>query len=181
MAEAGTPPQLTPDVGEGDHVRGAANATVTVVEYGDFECPFCGEAYGVVRDLERRYGDQTRFVFRHFPLPEVHPYAQRAAEASEAAAVQGRFWEMHDYLFEHQPSLAVPDLLRYAADLGFDVDRVRTELDERAYRDRVLADVASGQQSGVAGTPTFFVNGQRMDGGWDVRTLSAAIERARSG
>ena len=167
---------VTPSVGECDHTRGAEAAAVTLVEYGDFECPFCGEAYRIVREVERRYGERVRFVFRHFPQPEIHPYAQRAAEVAEAAAAQGKFWEMHDYLFEHQPSLAVPDLLRYAADLGLDVDRIRTELEERVYRDRVLADVASGQQSGVPGTPGFFVNSRFMDQGWDLRTLSAAIE-----
>ena len=167
---------LTPPVGDGDHIRGEEAAAVTVVEYGDFECPFCGEAYRIVKELERRYSDRVRFVFRHFPLPHVHPYAQRAAEVAEAAAAQGKFWEMHDYLFEHQPSLAVPDLLRYAAALDLDADRIREELDERVYRDRVLADVASGQKSGVPGTPAFFVNGRFMDQGWDLRRLSAAIE-----
>jgi protein-disulfide isomerase len=167
---------LTPPVGDGDHIRGAETAAVTVVQYGDFECPFCGEAYRIVRELERRYEGRVRFVFRHFPLPQVHPYAQRAAEVAEAAAAQGKFWQMHDYLFEHQPSLAVPDLLRYASDLGLDVGLIRDELDERVYRDRVLADVASGEQSGVPGTPGFFVNGRFMDQGWDLRTLLAAIE-----
>lgn len=178
MSEDGMAGGLRAPVNEQDHARGGVGAPVTVVEYGNFECPFCGEAYRIVREVERRYGDGLRIVFRHFPLPDVHPYSQRAAEAAEAAAAQGKFWEMHDYLFEHQPSLAVPDLLRYAAALDLDVDRIRTELDGRVYRDRVLADVASGQQSGVAGTPSFFVNGRFMDRGWDLRTLSAAIDGA---
>ncbi len=167
---------LTPPVGEGDHVRGNESAPVMVVEYGDFECPFCGEAYKIVRAVEQRFGDNVRFVFRHFPLPRIHPYAQRAAEVAEAAGEQGKFWEMYDYLFTHQPSLAVPDLLRYARDLDLDVDRIREELDERVYRDRVAADVASGQASGVPGTPAFFVNGRIMDQGWDLRRMTAAIE-----
>ncbi len=178
MSEDGSAGGLIPSISERDHIRGGVAAAVTVVEYGDFECPFCGEAYGIARELERRYGDRVRFVFRHFPLPDVHPYAQRAAEFAEAAAAQGKFWEMHDYLFEHQPSLAVPDLLRSATALNLDVDRIRTELDGRVYRDRVLADVASGQQSGVSGTPSFFVNGRLMDRGWDLRTLTAAIDGA---
>ena len=180
MIEDGTEGSLTPPVSEQDHARGGVEAPVTVVEYGDFECPFCGEAYRIVRQLERRYGDRVRFVFRHYPLPDVHPYAQRAAEAAEAAAAQGKFWEMHNYLFEHQPSLAVSDLLRSAAALSLDVDRIRTELEGRVSRDRVLADIASGRQSGVSGTPTFFVNGRLMDRGWDLRTLTAAIDAERS-
>ncbi|MBA2277413.1 MAG: thioredoxin domain-containing protein [Chloroflexia bacterium] len=176
MAQSNVTNELTQPLNAQDHVRGGADAPVTLVEYGDFECPFCGETYQVVRALERRFGDRFRHVFRHYPLPDVHPYAQRAAEASESAAAQGRFWEMHDYLFEHQPSLSVPDLLRYAADLDLDIERVSEELAERTHRERVLADLATGEQSGVEGTPTFFLNGRRVEQGWNRKSLTVMIE-----
>jgi protein-disulfide isomerase len=169
--------KLAMPVGERDHARGPAGAPVTLVEYGDFECPFCGMAYPAVKELRRRLGARLRVVFRHFPRPE-HPHARHAAEAAEAAAAQGRFWEMHDALFEHQQALDDEQLVRYAAELGLDADRVRRELAEHRHRDRVQEDVLSGIHSGAHGTPTFFVNGVLHDGRWELAELLAAIEAA---
>ena len=173
-----TSASLAIPVGEHDRVRGPAEAPITLVEYGDFECPFCGMAYPVVRELGRRLGDRLRVVFRHFPLRDQHPHAQHAAEAAEAAAEQGKFWEMHDALFEHQQALADAHLIRYAAELGLDTNRFRRELTEHRYRDRVQEDVLSGLHSGVRGTPTFFVNGVRHEGRWEIEDLLAAIAAA---
>jgi protein-disulfide isomerase len=170
--------QLTPPIGERDHIQGLADAPVTLVEYADFECPFCGDAFAIVREAQRRLSDRLRFVYRHFPVPSVHPHAQRAAEATEAAAAQGSFWAMHDYLFTHQPSLAEPDLIRYAGLLGLDVDRFARDLRDGSFAARVREDLASGRQSGVSSTPTFFINGRRHDGSWDLKPLLAALETA---
>ena len=173
--------RLTPPVQEGDHATGPADAPVTLVEYGDFECPYCGMAYPIVKAAQRRLGDRLRFVFRHFPLKESHPHAKHAAEASEAAAEQGAFWGMHDALYEHQHALADADLLRYATQLGLDAERVGRELAEGTYARRVRDDFRSGVTSGVNGTPTFFVNGERYDGAWVdegtfIRALRVAAE-----
>lgn len=178
MSSDQTTPQLTPPVGEHDHVQGPVDAPVTLVEYADFECPFCGDAFSIVREAQRRLGARLRVVFRHFPDPAVHPRAQRAAEAAEAAAAQGSFWPMHDYLFTHQPSLAEPDLIRYAALLGLDVERFARELRDGTHAARVRDDLASGRESGVAGTPTFFINGRLHEGSWDLKPLLAALEEA---
>jgi protein-disulfide isomerase len=159
-------------------VQGPAGAPITPVEYADFECPFCGDAFAIVREAQRRLGDRLRFVFRHFPDPSVHPRAQRAAEAAEAAAAQGSFWAMHDYLFTHQSSLAEPELIRYSGLLGLDVDRFARDLRDGSFSARVREDVASGRQSGVTGTPTFFINGRRHEGSWDLKPLLAALESA---
>jgi Na+:H+ antiporter, NhaA family len=167
--------RLDPPLSDRDHTQGPPDAPFVLVEYGDFECPFCGDAFGTVKEVQRRLGERLLFAFRHFPLPRVHPHAQRAAEAAEAAAAQGAFWPMHDYLYTHQPSLAEPDLIRDAAALGLDVDRFAEELRTRRYADRVREDARSGERSGVTGTPTFFVNGVRHDGPWDARTLVAAL------
>jgi NhaA family Na+:H+ antiporter len=167
--------RLDPPLSERDHTLGPPDAQLVLVEYGDFECPFCGDAFGIVKEVQRRLGDRLRFAFRHFPVTRVHPHAQRAAEAAEAAAAQGAFWPMHDYLYTHQPSLAEPDLIRHAATLGLDVERFAEDLQSRRYADRVRADVLSGERSGVTGTPTFFVNGDRHQGPWDVRALVAAL------
>jgi protein-disulfide isomerase len=162
---------------EHDHVRGAAEAPVTLVEYGDFECPFCGRAEPVVRELLADFGD-VRYVWRHLPLSDVHPRAQLAAEASEAAAAQGAFWEMHDLLLGHQDALRVADLIRHAEGLGLDVDRFTEELRKHVHAPRVAEDVDSADLSGVSGTPTFFVNGRRHYGAYDIDTLSAAVRAA---
>ncbi len=161
-----------------DHVRGPADAAVTLVEYGDFECPYCGQAEGVVRDL---LGSETdvRYVWRHLPLTDVHPNAQAAAEASEAAARQGRFWDMHDLLMDRQDQLGERDLLRHARELGLDTEAFREDLARRRGARRVAEDVDSADLSGVSGTPTFFVNGRRHHGAFDIDALKRAVEQAR--
>ena len=167
---------LTPPVGPRDHALGAADARVTLVEYGDFECPFCGRAYPELKQVLRRLKGKIRFVFRHFPLSAEHPHAQHAAEVAEAAAAQGKFWEMHDLLYQRQAALADEDLVRYARELGLDAERERREL--LAHAARVREDVVSGAESGVSGTPRFFINGRRHEEPGDVKTLAAALRRA---
>ncbi|MGP3925702.1 Na+/H+ antiporter NhaA [Streptomyces sp. 8N616] len=161
-----------------DHVRGPLDAPVTLVEYGDFECPYCGQAEPVVRDLLADFGD-LRYVWRHLPLNDVHPNAQLAAEASEAAAARGAFWEMHDLLLGHQGALRIPDLVRYAEEIGLDTERFREDLLARVGAARVAEDVESADLSGVSGTPTFFINGRRHQGAYDIAGLSAAVRAAR--
>jgi Na+/H+ antiporter NhaA len=161
-----------------DHVRGPAEAPVTLVEYADFECPFCGRSEPVVRALLAEFGDELRYVFRHLPLTDVHPHAELAAEAAEAAAAQGRFWDLHDLLFEHQDELEPHELVRHARELGLDVGRFVEELRARVHRARVLEDIESADASGVAGTPTFFVNGRRHHGAYDLATLSQLVRAA---
>jgi protein-disulfide isomerase len=162
-----------------DHIRGPEKSPVTVVEYGDFECPYCGEAEPVIRALLADYGD-VRYVWRHLPLTDVHPHAQLAAEGSEAAAKQDRFWEMHDLLLAHQGALTAKDLVSYARDLGLDTDRFAAALRRHAGSAKVASDVDSADLSGVGGTPTFFVNGRRHHGAYDTATLSAAVRAARA-
>ena len=169
---------LTPPVSADDHRAGSDDAPVTLVEYGDYECPHCGVAYPVVQEIRRILGPDLRFVFRNFPLAQIHPHAQRAAEAAEAAAAQGEFWGMHDLLFENQDALEESDLLRYAAALSLDGERFARELSAGLYADRVRRDFRSGVKSGVNGTPTFFINGVRHDAPWDLPTLLAAVEAA---
>jgi Na+/H+ antiporter NhaA len=161
-----------------DHIRGPDEAPVTLVEYGDYECPYCGRAEGTVRELVRDFSQDLRYVFRHLPLEDVHPHAELAAEAAEAAGAQGRFWEMHDLLFADQGALEPVDLRDRAARLGLDVERFWDEVRTRAHARRVTEDVRSADESGVAGTPTFFINGLRHQGSYDVDTLSAAIRLA---
>jgi protein-disulfide isomerase len=168
--------RLAVPVGKSDHALGPDDAPVTLVEYGDFECPACGEAYPVVKELLDRLGPRLRFVFRNFPLRTVHPHAGEAAEAAEAAGAQGRFWEMHDTLYENQEALDDEDLVRYAAALGLDERRFVAELAGHAHAGRVNADFLGGVRGGVNGTPTFFVNGARHDGPPDLGTLLAVIE-----
>jgi Na+/H+ antiporter NhaA len=162
---------------ERDHLRGPKEAPVTVVEYGDFECPYCGRAEPAVRELLADFGD-VRYVWRHLPLSDVHPNAQRAAEAVEAAADQGAFWEMHDVLLDHQDDLRPRDLLAYAEQLGLDVERFRDDLRRQRWAPRIEEDVDSADMSGVTGTPTFFVNGRKHDGAYDIGALSAAVRAA---
>jgi protein-disulfide isomerase len=160
-----------------DHLRGPVDAPVIVLEYGDFECRYCGQAERPIRQLLTEHGD-VQYVWRHLPLADVHPRAQLAAEAAEAASVQGAFWEMHDLLIEHQDALRMPDLVRYAAGLGLDVERFRDDLRRHVGAARVAEDVESADLSGVSGTPTFFVNGRRHHGAYDIATLSAAVVAA---
>jgi len=162
-----------------DHARGPDDAPVTLLEYGDFECPYCGQAEQVIRELLSSVGSDVRYVWRHLPLNDVHPSAQLAAEASEAAAAQGQFWEMYDTLLSHQGELTPRDLARYAEDLGLDVDRFRDELRRRVYAPRVSDDVTSADESGVSGTPTFFINGRRHYGVYDIDTLTEAVRAAK--
>jgi Na+/H+ antiporter NhaA len=162
-----------------DHIRGPADAPVTLVEYGDFECPYCGRAEGVIRELLSDFGD-VRYVWRHLPLTDVHPRAQIAAEATEAAADQGAFWEMHDLLFQHQDALKPSDLERYAEELGLDTQRFSNELRSHEHAARIADDVDSADLSGVSGTPTFFVNGRRHYGAYDVAGLTKSVKAARA-
>ena len=162
---------------ERDHIRGPLDAPVTVVEYGDFECPYCGRAEPVMRELLRDFGD-VRYVWRHLPLNDVHPNTQLAAEAAEAAADQGAFWEMYDLLLEHQDALRPGDLMDYAEQLGLDAERFAKALREHTGASRIAEDVDSADLSGVSGTPTFFVNGRRHYGAYDIATLSAAVRAA---
>jgi Na+/H+ antiporter NhaA len=162
---------------EVDHIRGPVDAPVTVVEYGDFECPYCGRAEPVVRELVRTFGNDLRFVFRHLPLVDVHEHAATAAEAAEAAAAPGRFWEMHDILIPEGVSLIYPDLIRYAGDLGLDVERFADDIRSRRFAMRISRDVASADASGAVGTPALFVNGRRYQGSHRLDALTAAIER----
>jgi Na+/H+ antiporter NhaA len=163
-----------------DHIRGPADAALTLVEYGDFECPFCSRATGTVRELKTRFGDELRYVFRHLPLPDVHPHAELAAQAAESAGAQGRFWEMHDVLFAHQDELEYEDLIIYADDLGLDVDRFADDLREGRHAARVRRDVASAEASGARGTPTFFVGERRHIGPYDSETLARELEDSRT-
>ena len=162
-----------------DHLRGPEGARVTVVEYGDFECPYCGQAEPVVRELLAGFGD-VRYVWRHLPLTDVHPQAQQAAEAAEAAAAQGAFWEMHDLMLAAGGQLRMRDLIGYAEDIGLDVERFRADLREHTGAARVAEDVDSADLSGVSGTPTFFINGRRHYGAYDIATLSAAVRAAKA-
>jgi Na+/H+ antiporter NhaA len=170
---------LSPEVDPScDHVRGSPDASMTLIEFGDLECPYCGRAEPVIRELLS--DTDLRYVWRHLPLTDVHPAAQLAAEAAEAAGAQGAFWQMHDLLLAHQDALAFADLLRYAGELRLDVDRLRNELERHAYDARIAQDVESADLSGVSGTPTFFVNGQRHYGAYDISTLKAAVKTARA-
>jgi Na+/H+ antiporter NhaA len=162
---------------EVDHIRGPADARLTLVEYGDFQCPYCGRAESVTRELVRTFGDDLAFVFRHLPLPDVHEHAEQAAEAAEAAGAQGKFWEMHDLLLTRQSNLGVDDLLGYAMEMGLDVERFGEDLMSRRFAVRVARDVESADESGVAGTPTFFINGRRHYGAYDIDSLTGALRR----
>jgi protein-disulfide isomerase len=163
-----------------DHIQGPADAAVTLVEYGDYECPYCGAAYPILKEVQTRMGERLRFVFRNFPISTSHPHAEQAAEAAEAAAVQGRFWQMHDLLYENQKHLGDEDLRSYAQRLELDQDRFDKELAEHVHAERVYEDFMSGVRSGVNGTPTFYVNGVRYDDDYDLETLLGALEGAGS-
>jgi len=163
---------------ERDHVQGPADAAVTLVEYGDYECPYCGAAYPIIKEAQARMGEGLRFVFRNFPITTSHPHAEQAAEAAEAAATRGRFWQMHDLLYENQRHLRDQDLSSYADKLGLDVESFDKELAEHVHAARVREDFMSGVRSGVNGTPSFYVNNARHDDSYDLETLLAALERA---
>lgn len=171
-----TDPRLHPDEAT-DHIRGPAGAPVTVIEYGDFECPACVRAQGALPDLLAHFGSQVRFVFRQFPLRDLHPLAELAAEASEAAAAQGQFWPMHARLFAHSPHLKTKHLLEHAGQLGLDMARFQNELKDHVYLQRVQEHVQAGQQLGVRQTPSFYVNGVLTDVSLGLQQLQAAVNR----
>jgi protein-disulfide isomerase len=172
------PFQLTPSVQSFDHLRGPEHAAVTVVEFGDFECPNCKQAAPAVKLLLERFDERVRYVYRHFPLAEVHPHALLAAQAAEAASAQGKFWEMHDLLFDNQTHLKAQHLHSYAERLGLDMARYTAEMDDEIYLQRVREHMESARQSGVRGTPTFFVNGRIHDVSFGLRALFDAVEEA---
>ena len=169
---------LTLPAGDRDHAQGPAAAPITLVEYGDYECPHCGAAYPVVKKLQKKLGKSLRFIYRNFPLTSIHPHAERAAEAAEAAGAQGKFWEMHDWIFEHQDTLEAADLLKAAKALGLDPKKFASEMESEAYLPRVKEDFKSGIRSGVNGTPTFFINGARHDRPPSYQDLLAALNLA---
>ena len=171
-------PRLTIPVSDRDHVIGPETAPVTMVEYGDYECPYCGAAHPSVKAVLAALGDQVRFAFRHFPLSTIHLHALPAAEAAEAAGAQSRFCEMHDLLFANQRALEPEHLLAYAGQLGLDLERFASDLQQHTHQPRVREDFMSGIRSGVNGTPTFFVNGVRHNGGYDTESLLTAIREA---
>lgn len=163
---------------ERDHIWGPVNAPVTLIEYGDYQCPFCAVAHSVVKAVEAQIGDQMRFVFRHFPMTTVHPDAENAAEAAEAAGAQRRYWAMHDTLYNNYQALEGRQLISYAAALGLDVEQFMADVAAHAYASKVSEDFMSGVRSGVNGTPSFFINGVRHDGSWEFPSLLAAVQSA---
>ena len=169
---------LAPAVGGQDHPAGPADARVTLVEYGDYECPSCGETFGTIEEVRRAFGSNLRFVFRHFPLRSSHPHALSAAKAAEAAAEQGKFWPMHERLFRNQTRLDQADLVRHAEAIGLDVERFRRDMESRPVEARIREAQAGGAQSGVGGTPTLFINGERYSGRHDRASLIDALARA---
>jgi len=160
---------------ERDHISGSADGLIKLLEYGDYECPFCGEAQPIVKEIQQRLGDDLLFAFRNFPLTQIHPHAEHAAEAAEAAGAQGNFWGMHDLLFENQGALEDEDLAQYAAGLGLDETRMIREVASSVYAPRIREDFKSGVRGGVNGTPTFFINGERYDGTLDPEHLLNAL------
>jgi protein-disulfide isomerase len=159
-----------------DHIQGDPGAEITLVEYGDYECPHCGRAHPIVKRVQKRFGRRLSFVFRNFPLTQIHPLAQTAAETAEFAGTHGRFWEMHDLIFENQGRLALPLLLELTETLGLDPEALRAALESREFEPRVRKDFAGGVRSGVNGTPTFFIGDQRHDGSFEFEDLVPAIE-----
>lgn len=166
------------DVGERDHVRGPVDAPVTLVEYGDYQCPHCSRAHAAVAEVRDVLGDRVRVVFRHLPIPNVHEHAMDAANAAEAAAAQGAFWELHDWLFTHQDQLDRDGIAEGARELGLDVDAVRQAVADGAYTEHIEDDLDSALRSGANGTPTFFIDGRRHQGGNDAEALLAALREA---
>jgi len=160
-----------------DHIQGQDAAPVTLVEYGDYECPYCGQAYPIIKQVQNKLGNKLRFVFRNFPITQIHPHAQHAAEAAEAAAAQNKFWQMHDNIYEHQEALDDKHLEKYAVILGLDLAKFKKDMHNHAYAAHVREDFLSGVRSGVNGTPTFYINGTRYNESWDLETL---LETLRS-
>ena len=170
-------PKLRVPVTDRDHIQGHSDAPLTLVEYGDYECPHCGRAYPIVKEIQKAFGDRLRFVFRNFPLSQSHPHAQHAAEAAEIAGGMGQFWPMHDLLFEKQTELGDSSLVKHAGELGLEQTAFQHKLTSHEAEPRVREDFIGGVKSGVNGTPSFFINGVRYDESWDLETLSDALER----
>lgn len=170
-------PTLTPAVSSRDHAQGPENAPHTLVEFGDYQCPYCGAAFPVVKELQRSLGKKLRFIFRNFPLTQAHPCALVAAEAAEAAALQGKFWEMHDIIYENQAELAPDTLIGWAANIGLDVEKFENATRQGEVTKRIKDDRMSGISSGVNGTPCFFIGGRRFDGAADYESLMEALEQ----
>jgi len=172
--------RLRVPVSRNDHVQGPDDAPLALVEYGDYECPYCGQAYGVVKAVQQALNDDLQFVFRNFPLTQVHPNAMNAARAAEAAALQDKFWEMHDTLYENQENLDPQSLLAYAAELGLDLDQFAQDMVSRQVEERIFSDLEGGARSGVNGTPTFYINGCRFDGDWSSESMPHALQSLRN-
>jgi protein-disulfide isomerase len=164
-------------VTEKDHIQGNKDAPVTLIEYGDYQCPVCAQAFPIVEEIKKHFGDKLRFVFRHFPLTEMHPFAEPAAETAEFAGEQNKFWEMHDLLYVNQSLLGLPLLLKLASSLNLSEEKLKIALENGAYRGKIKSDFLSGVYSGVSGTPTFFVNGERHIGLMPFAAMVAAIEK----
>jgi len=171
---------LVVPVSEQDHSQGSVTAPVTLVQYGDYECPYTRQSTTVVQALQLQLGARLRFVFRNFPLVQIHPHALRAAEAAETAAAKGKFWEMHDYIFHHQHTLEDADLARFAEAVGLNHAQFLQDMNEHRHLRRIEADAENGERSGVEGTPTFFINGVRYDGSWEQEALLAALTQANA-
>jgi protein-disulfide isomerase len=167
--------KLKNPVNSKDHVEGAANAPIELVEYGDYECPHCGRAYPVIKKIQAQLGQRLKFIFRNFPLAEAHPHATHAAIGAEAAAVQGRFWQMHDIIFEHQNRLEDGDLVTYASKIGLDLKKFEADFEKPAISEKVQSDFEGGIRSGVNGTPSFFINGEKYDGDWSEKPFLAHL------
>ncbi len=172
---------LAVPVSERDHSQGPATAAVTLVQYGDYECPYTRQSTSVVRALQQQLGDQLRFVFRNFPLTDLHPHALQAALAAEAAASQGKFWQMHDFIFHHQHTLKDADLARFAREVGLDMEQYARDMMQQRHLPRIEEDAEGGERSGVQGTPTFFINGVLYRGSWEHDALLTALEAASQG
>ena len=159
--------KLKPAVGSEDHIQGNAGAPIELVEYGDYECPHCGRAYPIIKRIQKKLGDKLKFIFRNFPLAEIHPHATNAAVATEAAAAQGKFWEMHDAIYKNQGKMEDTDLVNHANKIGLDVQKFEADFEKEITQQKVENDFESGVRSGVNGTPSFFINGQKYEGSWD--------------
>jgi protein-disulfide isomerase len=172
--------KLTPAVGQDDHIQGATNAPIILLEYGDYQCSYCGEAYSIIKFVQKKFDNRLQFVFRNFPLNEAHPDAFNAALVAEAAAVQGKFWEMHDILYEHQDRLDLESLAGYAKEIGMDAHQFERDIHGTALSDKVEQDFESGIRSGVNGTPSFYVNGSKFEGDWSEQGLADYLNDADS-
>ncbi len=168
--------KLKPSVSNKDHVQGNANAAIELVEFGDYECPHCGRAYPIIKRIQQKMGDKLKFVFRNFPLAEIHPHATHAAIAAEAAAMQNKFWEMHDAIYENQGRMQDADLINHAQKAGLDVKQFEEDFDKESIQQKVEDDFESGVRSGVNGTPSFFINGEKYEDSWDERTMLNYLE-----